>query len=132
VINYLQIIFAIKFSWSSRLSRFAVWSAAVLLSVFTGCGGGDGSNVECDESIEINYETWGEGFLATHCQGCHASGAPYRYGAPANITFDTESQMVLLYDSVWRTTVEERVMPPAGGVSEDDLYLLQQWLVCGL
>ena len=40
----------------------------------------------------VTWDSFGQSFLITHCQGCHASTSPQRYGAPEGISFDTQEQ----------------------------------------
>lgn len=80
----------------------------------------------------VNYATFGQGFMSTHCQGCHASTTANRYGAPEDVVFDTVEQVwewapLILVMAVGK----EPDMPPAGGVTEDDQTRLRWWLDCG-
>ena len=84
---------------------------------------------ECADMPVVSWETFGAGFVTTHCQGCHASSAPDRRGAPAQIVFDSEADVVAQRDAVLRATSEAR-MPPAGGPSDDERELLRVWLTC--
>lgn len=85
----------------------------------------------CDEAPTVTYESWGRGFLTESCNGCHASSAPDRHGAPEDVHFDT-------VDEVWTwsnvilsvATGDAPTMPPRGGVSDDDRTRLSWWLVC--
>ncbi|MES2644925.1 MAG: hypothetical protein V4850_35895 [Myxococcota bacterium] len=86
----------------------------------------------CDGVPTLAYTNFGEGFLRESCQGCHASTAPERFGAPEAVTFDT-------VDDAWtwaarilaRSTGDAPTMPPQGGVSADDRTRLAWWLRCG-
>lgn len=80
----------------------------------------------------VTWESFGQGFLITHCQGCHASTSPQRYDAPEGISFDTQEQAAALESSIARTVLEQESMPPAGGLNEDERALLQAWLDCGI
>lgn len=85
--------------------------------------------VECDTGFEVTWENFGEGFMATNCDGCHAATTRDRNGAPDYITFDTEHEAMTQAADILRT-VEAETMPPAGGVLEDDKTLLRAWLEC--
>ena len=70
--------------------------------------------------------------IITHCQGCHASASPNRYGAPLDIHFDHKEAAYDLADRIYIRTLEKEDMPPAGGILDDDLYLLDIWLRCSV
>jgi len=94
-------------------------------------GGDDTADAWCEEQPTVVYNNFGKSFMTTYCQGCHASAAVDRYGAPEEVTFDD-------VDEVWswqsrilaRSTGDDPSMPPSGGVHEDDRYLLLVWLTC--
>lgn len=108
--------------------------ASILGSV--GCAGDDGSDaadddVLCDGAPAADWETFGAGFFTEQCQACHASDSPDRHGAPSDVVFDTEGDVTALAERVLaRATGDNPTMPPEGGVSEDDRYLLEVWLRC--
>ena len=85
----------------------------------------------CTDAPVLRWSNFGESFITHTCQGCHASTAPNRYGAPEEYTFDT-------VDEVWEhrgwilsvATGDEPSMPPEGGVDEDDRKRLEYWLLC--
>ncbi len=80
----------------------------------------------------VTWESFGQSFLITHCQGCHASTSPQRYGAPVGISFDTQEQAAALQSAIERTVLDQVSMPPAGGLNDDERALLEQWLDCGI
>ena len=88
--------------------------------------------VACDSSPSVTWDNWGQGFFTTHCQGCHASTAPDRYGAPEGVDFDNLADLRQWHDRVRVRVLDEEDMPPAGGISEDELFLLGVLLDCGL
>ncbi|MCP4809317.1 MAG: hypothetical protein GY884_28610 [Proteobacteria bacterium] len=85
----------------------------------------------CTDAPVLRWTNFGESFMTHTCQGCHASTAANRYGAPEEHTFDT-------VDEVWTqrnwilgvATGEDPSMPPEGGVSADDRKRLELWLLC--
>lgn len=80
----------------------------------------------------LAWSNFGEGFMVENCQGCHASTATERYGAPTWATFDTVDQCWDLANSILgAATGDSPSMPPRGGVSDDDRTRLQWWLQCG-
>ena len=76
------------------------------------------------------YTDWTEGFLKGKCQPCHGINSPNRYGAPANVYFDSEEASLYWIDAIERSVLESESMPPNGGVTEDDKALLRLWLDC--
>jgi uncharacterized membrane protein len=83
------------------------------------------------EVPELDWDGFGEGFVTTYCQGCHASTALDRHGAPAAVTFDSEEETLAFRDRILaRAASEEPTMPPAGGPDVDDRELLAVWLAC--
>ena len=84
----------------------------------------------CEDAPAVTWDNWARSLFITHCQGCHASSSPNRYGAPEDIHFDHESATIDQADRIWIRVIEEENMPPAGGILEDDLYLLDIWLRC--
>lgn len=85
----------------------------------------------CDDAPVVTYNNFGHGFLLTFCQGCHASAATERYGAPDTVNFDTvEAAWSWSERILARAAADEGGMPPAGGVSVDNRLLLSHWLRC--
>ncbi|MED5371744.1 MAG: hypothetical protein VX899_12060 [Myxococcota bacterium] len=85
----------------------------------------------CADAPVVRWNNFGEGFMVGNCQGCHASTATERYGAPENVTFDTVDQVWANAGGIlYTTTSDSPTMPPNGGVDEDDLMRLQWWLRC--
>jgi len=90
---------------------------------------------ECAEELEaypVSWDSWGANFFATYCDSCHASGTLERYGAPESVTFDTLEEVRDQRERIEVRTLEEQDMPPTGGVLEDELFLLDIFLRCGL
>lgn len=87
----------------------------------------------CDTGAQQSWETFGQGFVVSQCQGCHASVAPDRYGAPEEVVFDTEEDVITFAPRILaRATGPDADMPPAGGPSEEDRVRLERWLRCDL
>jgi hypothetical protein len=87
----------------------------------------------CDDAPVVSWSNFGRGFLLEACQGCHASTASERFGAPDDVVFDTESISWAQADRILaRATGEYSSMPPLGGTSEIDKLRLEYWLRCGL
>ena len=95
--------------------------------------GADGdTGFACGSAPSVTWENWGRGFVTTHCQGCHASTAPDRYGATEGVYFDTEADIRLWADRIDVRVLVDEDMPPAGGLSADESFLLKTFLDCGL
>ncbi len=89
--------------------------------------------VECDTAPVVTYDTFGQGFLRTYCQGCHSAAVEDRKGAPEESVFDTRDQASAWADRILaRSIPAEGVapMPPVGGITPEDLERAQVWLTC--
>jgi uncharacterized membrane protein len=85
----------------------------------------------CHDAPVVKWANFGQGFVAEACQSCHASAAPDRQEAPADVTFDSHDQLLDWLDLVVeRAAADPPTMPPSGGVSDDDRYRLRVWLLC--
>ena len=74
----------------------------------------------CADVPLVNYSTFGAGFITANCQGCHASTAPERFGAPESVVFDTveqvwtwSSRILQLVSACRRPGASPRTTPPA-------------------
>lgn len=93
----------------------------------------------CANEVQLTYDSWGRGFLDTHCNGCHSSiTAPaQRRGAPPGVDFDTYGGVLQwaerIEDRVLVAPDEERIeMPPGGGPTPEELSMLHEWLQCSV
>ena len=78
----------------------------------------------CGESLpEMTWQSFGEGFVSTYCQGCHASGTFDRHGAPESVVFDSEDEVLARVEAVKRTTL-------GGGIPAEQRELLSAYLKC--
>jgi hypothetical protein len=85
----------------------------------------------CRDAPFETYETFGRGFLATWCAGCHAATSLERFGAPVDVSFDTRAEAVAWGERILaRAAVDPATMPPAGGSSLLDRERLRIWLTC--
>ncbi|HHH11047.1 MAG TPA: hypothetical protein ENK23_03120 [Sorangium sp.] len=79
----------------------------------------------------VNWVTFGHGFVTTYCQGCHASTAANRQGAPTNVVFDTEADTLMWKQQILTVAASDApTMPPNGGPDEADRERLNVWLGC--
>ncbi len=103
-----------------------------LLLLLLSCADGENADTGLCAESAVSWDSFGQGFLITHCQGCHASTSPQRYGAPEGISFDTQAQAAKQQDAIGRTVLDQESMPPAGGLNDEERALLEQWLACGI
>lgn len=100
-----------------------------ILTLILACSSGKDTGLDC--SNPPTYSTWAKGFLDGKCQSCHASTSSNRHGAPANVYFDNEAAALVWKERIYATIFEESSMPPSGGVTLEEVILLEQWLECG-
>lgn len=99
------------------------------LIVLAGCKGGE--DPFCEEAPVVTYESFGRGLLTQHCQPCHSTTSANRNEAPEEIHFDSWDDVVLLrWDIYDLATGPDPLMPPQGGVTADDRYLIEVFLTC--
>jgi len=107
--------------------------AAAMLALFGGCAEAETDDSgACSDVPAVSYETFGDGFLTENCRTCHTSGQTVRQGAPDDVNFDDAASVWAIKDRVLaRAAVDPPTMPPLGGTTADDRYLLRIWLECG-
>jgi uncharacterized membrane protein len=81
------------------------------------------------ECSTVSYANVGEAFMVQYCLGCHAAYSSNRQGAPVDVTLDSLEDIRLHIDQV-RHEIESQTMPPSGGVEEEQLALILDWLDC--
>jgi mono/diheme cytochrome c family protein len=89
--------------------------------------------VDCEAEPVVTYDTFGRGFLATYCDGCHGPEVADRKGAPPAVVFDHPDAVSEFADRILVRAVDRggaTPMPPAGGIVPDDLDRLRIWLTC--
>ena len=102
-----------------------------LLLLAGSCAGADqDTDNGCDTAIPVSWDGWAEGFFRTYCTSCHGADTTDRWGAPEGIDFDTEADVAQWAQSIEISVLEEGTMPPAGGVYDEDLILLETYLRC--
>lgn len=95
-----------------------------------------GALAPCEEQPVLTYDTFGRGFLATYCDGCHGSAVTdeRRQGAPVEVAFDTAEGAQMYADRILARTAppdgSAPTMPAVGGVTEEDRERLVVWLTC--
>jgi uncharacterized membrane protein len=90
-------------------------------------------DMECPQESELTYQSFGDGFLDTYCQRCHASGSDDRNGAPGAFHFDTVEDVRENADRIFvRAAADNTSMPPGpDDPPEEERMLLAEWLACG-
>ena len=81
---------------------------------------------DCDT---VSYVNVGEPFMTQYCIGCHGLLSSNRQGAPTDVTLDSMDEILAHLDTI-RDEIASETMPPSGGVTEDSIELVIQWLDC--
>jgi len=104
-----------------------------LLSLLTGCAtAADSADDACADPPIITYDNFGRGFLTQNCQPCHSADTTDRHGADPSVTFDSYDEVEAQWDAIARVaTGADPVMPPSGGVPDEEREKLSIWLTCG-
>lgn len=109
----------------------------VILVGLLGACAGEETDPLCEREVPLTYDNWGQGFLDTHCNGCHSSiiAPRQRRGAPDTVNFDTYDGVLTfaerIDDRVILAKAEDRsAMPPGGGPTAEELAMLHEWLEC--
>ena len=117
--------------------RPRVWLVLAACGALTGCPTPSGptdtalGSVDTAGACAVSYANFGQAFMVTNCQPCHASETVDRFDAPQDVVFDTEEDVAAWATRILARSVgPEPTMPPAGGVAESDRALLEEWLTC--
>jgi uncharacterized membrane protein len=86
----------------------------------------------CGQSF-LRYDNFGAPFIVDWCRACHSADAPadMRQQAPADMNFDTLSEIRHWSLQIRLTAGDGSSMPPAGGPSSAERQMLVEWLGCG-
>jgi len=109
--------------------------SSVLLGV-SACNksSGDDSGTVDPECTDLTWDTYGEGYLRSWCNGCHSAEVEGdgRAGAPVGVDFDTHAGLREHLDRVVaRGTGDDPTMPPVGGADDAERARFAEWLDCG-
>ena len=88
----------------------------------------------CPDDNELTFSNFGRGFMLSWCTGCHSSSlrGEERAGAPDGTDFDRLAPIQDFAERIWvRSADDNLTMPPVGGPSDEERFLLGQWLACG-
>ena len=107
-----------------------------LLSFLTACATAADSATDnadpCADAPLLTYDNFGRGFLTQNCQPCHSAETMDRHGADPSVTFDSYDDVVAQWDAIARVaTGADPVMPPSGGIPDEEREKLSIWLSCG-
>jgi uncharacterized membrane protein len=108
------------------------YGISVSLAFWLGCSStksDSAASVNCsvkDENM-VTWENWAQGFFMTWCQACHSATATDRHGAPSGIDFDTETEVMAWKERIVVRVLDQQTMPLGGGLSTEDLELLEQY-----
>lgn len=100
-----------------------LWLGCVTEEVYTVSDTGD----EVCESL--SYANVGEPFMTQYCIGCHGMVSSNRQGAPIEVTLDSMDNIMEHVEDI-RVEILTETMPPSGGVTDDSIALVIQWLDC--
>lgn len=85
----------------------------------------------CADAHDVSWVGFADGFFATYCRSCHSAETQDRFGAPVGMDFDTRDQARTHAAAIRRAVLEQGSMPVGGGVYDEDLILLDEFLACG-
>jgi uncharacterized membrane protein len=108
-----------------------IWTL-VAVAALAGCGGAPETTApSCADTAVLTWDNFGQAFIVTNCQSCHATTAADRHGAPADVVFDTRGDVLRQAARVLaRVTGDPPTMPPGGGISEESRHKITVWLSC--
>lgn len=105
-----------------------------LLSFAGACATPDLEDAECPpEGTTLTYDNFGQTFMGSWCQGCHAAAVLDRQGAPPAYVFDTHAQVQRWADRIYARSAGTNDSMPPGPVDPPDAARdqLEEWLACG-
>lgn len=112
----------------------SLFQLIMLSLLWTACGTQEQTEgPDCSRTPALTYENFGRGFLERNCTGCHSSyltDMKERNYAPLSVNLNTYADAILWVDRIDVRTVQDQDMPPAGGLSSNDLDMLHEWLTC--
>jgi len=81
----------------------------------------------------LTYDDFGAEFFARWCESCHSASSTDRNGAPADVTFDTQAQIVAWKDRIYANAADDNTSMPLGpaGPDSETRHQLGDWLACG-
>ena len=85
------------------------------------------------EGTKLTYESFGKGFIDSHCQTCHGQTSSGRKGAPSSYDFGSIDDVRVHKSRIFaRAAADNTTMPPGpDDPPEAEREKLAEWLVCG-
>ena len=116
---------------SSRNAFLLLYLLLVCLAA-AGCEG-TVADEACPEESYLTYENFGGPLLLTWCTPCHSSNLPEaeRQEAPMGSDFDLKQNILPYAEGIHDYAVVSDIMPPGGGLTEEERSMLGEWLGCG-
>ena len=102
----------------------------IFVMMVLGCGDRETADTGCSETHGLTWDGWGLGFMTTYCRACHSAESSDRRGAPEGVDFDSQEDVLSWRDRIGVRVLDEQTMPVGGGIVEDDLILLNEFLAC--
>ncbi len=90
----------------------------------------DSGTIEDVEVCEVSWDAWANGFFTTYCKSCHLESSTNRYGAPENVNIANIDDVRTWSTRIRIRVLDEETMPVGGGVPEEDLLRLSEWMDC--
>ncbi len=88
----------------------------------------------CPDDNTLNYQNFGRSFMLNWCTGCHSTALPEgeRGLAPVGVDLDKIADIRAQAERIWVRSADDNLgMPPVSGPSDEERFLLGQWLACG-
>jgi uncharacterized membrane protein len=112
------------------------YGAVLALLVLVACGA---SNESLDQracpsgGTTLTYASFGAEFFGQWCESCHAASSANRNGAPPDVTFDTQAQIIAWKDRIYARAADDNTSMPLGPDGPDSATRqeLGDWLACG-
>jgi hypothetical protein len=111
--------------------------ALALAAALGGCLTSDATSIDdydCPPGgTALTYQNFGEDFLGSNCETCHASEAVNRHGAPEAYTFDTVDEVRDHAARIFANAAADNTSMPPGpdDTPSDARDRLAEWLACG-
>ncbi len=123
---------------SKRLARSGSALLALTALLLGACSEPGQPEDPCPDDSFVNYENFAAPLMLTWCVPCHSSHlqAADRQNATVGVDFDTYQGVLEHLDRIYVRAVEAvgedgSAMPPAGGLSDQERVLLNEWIECG-
>ncbi len=99
----------------------------MLCVLLVGCAGSGDDSTASGCARDLTWQNFAAGFFASYCTSCHSTDAADRHGATVGVDFDSEAEVDV---SAVQRVLDAGTMPPGGGLTDDDLVLIDEWLGC--